>query len=197
MKAPAILMWLFFSTVDLKEQTSNDTATLLTDDSCPPWQVRNKTGICKCVIGDIHGIVMCRDEPYSLQLFQCFCMTYYTETNQSLVGSCQYTCDRHMNGHFFDITVGSSLKLNEMMCSKYKRQGQLCGSCIAGFLHQSTPTLSHVLTVLLATGPSTQQSPFCQSLHSFSLPSHSDSVLPLQNSVDILSVYKCYLYLLI
>ena len=56
------------------------------------------------------------------------------------------------------------------------------------FLHQSTPTLSHVLTVLLATGPSTQRSPFCQSLYSFSLPSHSESVLPLQTSVDIYSL---------
>ena len=191
MKALAILMWLLFSTVDLREQTSNDTSTSLRDDSCVPWQVRNRTGICKCVIGDLQGIVRCRDEPYSLQLFECFCMTYYTETNQSLVGSCQYTCERRKNGHFFDITVETCFKFNERMCSRYKRQGQLCGSCIAGF---SPPvysyTLSHVLIVLLATGPSTQQSPFCQSLHSFSLPSHSDSVLPLQNSVDVFSVYN-------
>ena len=148
MKASAILMWLLFSTVDLREQTSNDTSTSLRDDSCPPWQVRNKTGMCKCVIGDIHGIVRCSDEPYSLQLFQCFCMTYYTETNQSLVGSCQYTCDRHMNGHLFDITVDSSLKLNERMCSRYKRQRQLCGSCIAGF---SPPVYSYSLSCVNCT----------------------------------------------
>ena len=148
MKAIAILMWLLFSTVDLREQTSNDTSTSLRDDSCLPWQVRNKTGICKCVIGDIQGIVRCRDEPYSLQLFQCFCMTYYTETNQSLVGSCQYTCDRHTNGHFFDITVNSSLKLNERMCSRYKRQGQLCGSCIAGF---APPVYSYSLSCVNCT----------------------------------------------
>ena len=148
MKAIAILMWLLFSTVDLREQTSNDTSTSLRDDSCLPWQVRNKTGICKCVIGDIQGIVRCRDEPYSLQLFQCFCMTYYTDTNQSLVGSCQYTCDRHTNGHFFDITVNSSLKLNERMCSRYKRQGQLCGSCIAGF---APPVYSYSLSCVNCT----------------------------------------------
>ena len=149
MKALAILMWLLFSTVDTREQTSNDTSTPLTDDSCPPWQVRNRTtGICKCVFGDIQGIVKCRDEPYSLQLFQCFCMTYYTETNQSLVGSCQYTCARHRDGYFFDITVDSSLRLNESMCSRYKRQGQLCGSCIAGF---SPPVYSYSLSCVNCT----------------------------------------------
>ena len=148
MKALAILMWLLFSTVDLREQTSNDTSTPLIDDSCPPWQVRNKTGICKCVIGDIQSIVKCRDEPYSLQLFECFCMTYYTDTNQSLVGSCQYTCDRQKYGHFFDITVDTSFKLNESMCSRYKRQGQLCGSCIAGF---APPVYSYSLSCVNCT----------------------------------------------
>ena len=148
MKALAILMCLLFSTVDLREQTSNDTSTPLIDDSCPPWQVRNKTGICKCVIGDIQSIVKCRDEPYSLQLFECFCMTYYTDTNQSLVGSCQYTCDRQKYGHFFDITVDTSFKLNESMCSRYKRQGQLCGSCIAGF---APPVYSYSLSCVNCT----------------------------------------------
>ena len=149
MKALAILMWLLFSTVDLREQTSNNTSTPLRDDSCPPWQVRNNTtGICKCMFGDIQGIVRCRDEPYSLQLFECFCMTYYTDTNQSLVGSCQYTCARQGNGHYFDITVDTSLKLNERMCSGYRRQGQLCGSCMAGF---SPPVYSYSLSCVNCT----------------------------------------------
>ena len=71
-----------------------------------------------------------------------------TETNQLLVGSCQYTCEREKNGYFFDIIVNSSLKLNEMMCSKYKRQGQLCGSCIAGF---SPPVYSYSLSCVNCT----------------------------------------------
>ena len=125
------------------------TSTPLRDDSCPPWQVRNNTtGICKCMFGDIQGIVRCRDEPYSLQLFECFCMTYYTDTNQSLVGSCQYTCARQGNGHYFYITVDTSLKLNERMCSGYRRQGQLCGSCIAGF---SPPVYSYSLSCVNCT----------------------------------------------
>ena len=75
-------------------------------------------------------------------------MTYYTDTNQSLVGSCQYTCDRRRNGHYFDITVDTSFKLNEMMCSRYKRQGQLCGSCMAGF---SPPVYSYSLSCVNCT----------------------------------------------
>ena len=142
-------MWLLFSTVELKEQTSNDESTPLRDDSCLPWQVRNKTtGICKCVFEDVKGIVRCRNEPYDLQLFECFCMTYYTDTNQSLVGSCQYTCDRKKDGQFFDITVHTSLKLNKKMCSRYKRQGQLCGSCMAGF---APPVYSYSLSCVNCT----------------------------------------------
>ena len=101
MKVLAILLWFLFSTADLKRQSSNNKSIPLRDDPCLPWQVRNETtGICKCVSGDAQGIVLCRDEPYDLKLLECFCMTYYTDTNQSLVGSCQYTCDREVNGYF-------------------------------------------------------------------------------------------------
>ena len=150
MKVLSILtIWLLLSTVDSREQCSDNKSTPLRDDSCPPWQVRNRTtGICKCMLGNIQGIVQCRDEPYDLRLFECFCMTYYTETNQLLVGSCQYTCEREKNGYFFDIIVDSSPKLNEMMCSRYKRQGQLCGSCIVGF---SPPVYSYSLSCVNCT----------------------------------------------
>ena len=144
-----LTIWMLFSTVDSREQSSDNKSTPLRDDSCLPWQVRNRTtGICKCMLGNIQGIVQCRDEPYDLRLFECFCMTYYTETNQLLVGSCQYTCEREKNGYFFDIIVDSSLNLNEMMCSRYKRQGQLCGSCIAGF---SPPVYSYSLSCVNCT----------------------------------------------
>ena len=56
-------------------------------------------------------------------------------------------------------SVGSSHKCNERMCCRYKRQGHLSGSSIDGF---SPPVYSYSLS----TGPSTQQSPFCQSLDS-------------------------------
>ena len=150
MKVLSILtIWLLFSTVDSREQSSDNKSTPLRDDSCLPWQVRNRTtGICKCMLGNIQGIVQCTNEPYDLRLFECFCMTYYTETNQLLVGSCQYTCEREKNGYFFDIIVDSSLKLNEMVCSRYKRQGQLCGSCIAGF---SPPVYSYSLPCVNCT----------------------------------------------
>ena len=133
MKALTILMWLLFSTVDLREQTSNDTATSLRDNSCPPWQVRNKTGICKCVIGDIHGIVRCRDEPYSLQLLECFCMTYYTDTNTLVT-------DIEMNT---TSTLQLILLLNSMKgCAvDIKDKVSYVVAVWLVFLHQSTHTL--------------------------------------------------------
>ena len=67
---------------------------------------------------------------------------------QLLVGSCQYTCRRKGNGYFFDITVNKSSQINEFMCSRYKRQGQLCGSCVTGY---APPVYSYFLSCVNCT----------------------------------------------
>ena len=93
------------------------------DDLCLPWQMRNRTtGICECVSGDVQGIVRRRNEPYDSWPF-----AYYTDINQSHVGSRQYNCERESKEHFFDITVDNSIRMalqNFPVCRK------VCQYCV-------------------------------------------------------------------
>ena len=113
------------------------------NDHCPLWQNRNtSTGRCTCESNSLDGIVICRDKPYNLELYECFCMSFNTVTNLTLVGSCQYTCNKESHGYYWDITVNTSSRVDQQICSKYKRQGQLCGSCIPG---HAPPVYSYFL----------------------------------------------------
>ena len=104
------------------------------DDTCPPWQVRsNATGICECVKATIHDVVACSNKPYQLAVHDCYCMTY--GNHQPLVGPCLYTCHRGFEAYTLtlNITVDPPTKLNEVVCGRFKREGQVCGACIHGY----------------------------------------------------------------
>ena len=47
----------------------------------------------KCVCGDsAGGVVKCDPQTMSVELLQCFCMTYNSETEETVVGACNYGC---------------------------------------------------------------------------------------------------------
>ena len=124
--------------IDYSEQslaTSQDSqhfkASAATQDiECPPWEENDNTGDCVCG-SYLQDLVICKDHPYELQLYSCFCMTYSQKENQSLVGPCQYAC-RRSKTVYLAIPVNSTHQLNDFLCSPFKRQGQLCGSCEPG-----------------------------------------------------------------
>ena len=135
-----VLVCLLLSAVNFSQQHFNSD-----DDQCHLWQERNNaTGDCECG-NRLLKVVDCKEKPYSLQLYTCNCMTY---SHKTLVGSCQYTCLRSHRGYFFPITVNSTSQLNEFMCSEYNRQGQLCGSCIPGYV---PPVYSYYLSCVNCT----------------------------------------------
>ena len=132
---------LIFSAVNYSQQHFNDSE----DSHCPPWQGRNDaTGDCECG-NPLLQVVYCQEKTHNIQLYACCCMTY---SHKTLVGSCQYTCERSDSGYFFSITVNSTSKLNEFMCSDYNRQGQLCGSCVPGY---APPVYSYYLSCVTCT----------------------------------------------
>ena len=141
-----LLVSLLFSIVDISKQSDlfiHDIPVPPGDpvrsmDQCLPWQYRSNASE-KCECGhSLESIVLCGNEPYDLQLHDCYCMTQTNKKDQIIVGSCQYTCRRSQNGYYFDVTANTSSKINMLMCGRYNRQGQLCGSCIPGYAHQST-----------------------------------------------------------
>ena len=149
MKEHTLLLCLVL-VVRVKGQLLTDSAAtydlhpLLTEnDPCPLWQTRNiSAGRCMCESISLEGIVICRDKPYNLALYECFCMSFNNVTNLTLVGSCQYTCNKESHGHYWNITVNASVEVDEHICSKYKRQDQLCGGCIPGY---APPVYSYFL----------------------------------------------------
>ena len=119
----------------------------LENEECPLWEFAEGAGECMCGVS-LQNLVVCRQHPYELQLYSCYCMTYSLENNQSLVGPCQYTCQRSGGTYFFTITVNSTYQLNHFMCSPFKRQGQLCGSCEPG---HAPPAYSYYPTCVNCT----------------------------------------------
>ena len=99
---------------------NNDTSTC-----SKPWFVwRNNS--CKCG-SSLGGIVSCQDDPASVQLSQCYCITVDSHTGDSAVGSCPYSCVVPV--HWYQ----NESQLNYYMCTEtWNRQGQLCSQCIDG-----------------------------------------------------------------
>ena len=156
-------------------------------EPCSPWQFRDRVE-CKCA-KSLQDIVVCQNKPYTLKIYVCYCMTYNKKRDCIVVGSCQFSCQRS-KGYYFNITANTTLQMNELMCRGYNRQGQLCGSCTAGF---TPPAYSYSLSCVNCTTSNWAkytQSPFSLSLCSLSLSSWSDSVPPPQNSMDSSYVYN-------
>ena len=114
-------------------------------EPCSPWQFRNGVE-CKCA-KSLQDIVVCQNKPYTLKLYACYCMTYNKRRDRIVVGSCQFSCQRS-KGYYFNITANTTLQMNELMCRGYNRQGQLCGSCTAGF---APPAYSYSLSCVNCT----------------------------------------------
>ena len=78
--------------------------------------------------------------------YNYYCMTQTNEKDQIIVGSCQYTCRR--SEYYFDITANTSSEINMLICERYNRQGQLCGSCMPGY---APPVYSYYLSCVNCT----------------------------------------------
>ena len=116
----------------------------LEQSKCPVWQERNATGNCSCSV-NLKDIVICK-EPNRLSLMSCYCMT---NGNNTVVGPCQYTCRRTENGYVFYFPIHAlNDEIDQFMCKRYKRKGQMCGSCEAGY---APPVYSYSLSCVNCT----------------------------------------------
>ena len=120
---------------------------------CPPWWnltyvFENGSIVCKCD-DDIGGIIKCTDsyDHYQTSLLPCFCMTHAKrDPNRTVVGYCLYACFQH-RPYYYKLSQKSS-DLNDVVCSKLNRKGQLCGSCKEGY---ALPAYSYTLRCVNCT----------------------------------------------
>ena len=144
-KLAVSLCILILENVTASSQSCTSNQTLVEgDDPCPPWQARNiTTGVCECETAS--HVVVCTDNPYQLTLHECYCMTY---GDQILVGPCFYTCNRGFDTFKIRITVDSPCKLNDVMCARFERRGQMCGKCSSNY---APPVYSYTLSCVNCT----------------------------------------------
>ena len=112
-----------------------------TDATCPPWfvSVKENGSVVGCKCGDSLGnVVQCRRSSRNncceAYLLHCYCMTYNEDTNTTVVGHCLHTCLAETNvRQWYSQLPGDPMQLDDAMCGKYNRTGQLCGECRDGF----------------------------------------------------------------
>lgn len=128
-----LLLCLVAVTVSLIESTcptSNDKPPMTNDsdnngDFCPPWMSLS-SGSCKCEeVKHKNSVLKCCEKDRSLTVLACYCVSYYSELNKTLVGNCLYSCSL---AYYHTI---QPLQLNKT-CEKYNRCGELCGKCHEG-----------------------------------------------------------------
>lgn len=95
-------------------------------DFCPPWMTSHPNGSCICEETEPNTTILkCSQKDRSLTLFACYCVSYYSELNQTVVGNCLYSCTR---SYYYTICPHQLDKV----CQKYNRRGELCGKCFKG-----------------------------------------------------------------
>ena len=127
----ALMFFIVFANKRTAWCMTNNNSEVMEYRPCPFWLIGNYTaGTCDCGTAQLQGIIHCNADPYELSLYSCYCMTYNYD-NVTTVAPCLYTCARG-GAYFFDIAVNTTAEINEFMCSRYRREGPLCGRCMHG-----------------------------------------------------------------
>ena len=140
-----LAVYILFAVVQLVHGVYQSSITQLNESQCPTWQQRNSTGECACG-ANIDETVVCRTQPYSLKVMSCYCMTK-SKRNNTVIGACPYTCWRLEKGYvyYFPVQRGN---VDEFMCARYRRKGQMCGHCKPGY---APPVYSYSLSCVNCT----------------------------------------------
>ncbi len=112
------------------------------DETCPPWYLpTNINGSRYCACGNTYdNIVTC--ESGVANLLSCYCMTY--DHNTAVIGQCMTGCIIATKDNSLYIRVpGTVEELENEMCYRNHREGQLCGQCKKGY---AVPIYSYSLT---------------------------------------------------
>ena len=101
--------------------------------SCPAEWMELAHDQCFCIL---YG-AKCKgashyEEEVSLQIKPTICVTYETDTQQLISGSCPYSYHQIEYSKNMTSSVTKD-KVNEVMCGSLKRKGRFCSRCISGY----------------------------------------------------------------
>ena len=95
------------------------------------WLTPSTSSNCECG-SSLGGIVECNNSSGKVSLLPCYCMTFSNNESMLVVGRCLYGCaGREYAKSYYPLPSNTS-ELNKL-CSRYHREGQLCGKCEEGF----------------------------------------------------------------
>ena len=102
--------------------------------TCQHTWMYDSNGTCQCG-KDIHNAVSCDSNQVSI--LTCNCMTY-NDKEGVLVGACPYGCeffsdDSSRGEQVYHQLPKNVSKVNDEMCGRLNRDGQLCSKCKKGF----------------------------------------------------------------
>ena len=124
-----IILWLHSTT----SQNMSESVDLTF--ACPPWFMptlqANGTVTCTCG-SELGDIVHCDQSNLQATLRLDKCMTFDTERNETFIGDCPLLPVENATLGYIHLPRNLS-DLNEFMCDRYNREGQLCGRCKPGF----------------------------------------------------------------
>ena len=112
-----------------------------------PKESSNGTS-CECG-SSLGGIIECDSSSGNVSLLRCYCMTFDVNKSMVVVGRCLYGCVSKKDANPYYSRPSNTSKLNEL-CSKYHREGQLCGRCEEGF---ALPVYSYNFSCVNCTNP--------------------------------------------
>ena len=100
-------------------------------DRCQGWTVYNSTSKT-CVCGDpLQGIVDCyiSNNTTTVRLRACYCMSYYNNSSEVVVGRCLFTCVSFVIFDWQNLYREVKDPTDDEICSGYHRRGPVCGEC--------------------------------------------------------------------
>lgn len=120
-----IVLWL-------QSVTSQSTSGADLMFACPPWFTPNLTnGTITCTCGrEIGDYLRCDQDNQKTTLRLSKCMTFDNYT--TFVGECPLAPVENASLGYLHLPENLS-DLNEFMCGRYNREGQLCGKCKDGY----------------------------------------------------------------
>ena len=110
------------------------------------WFTPNNSS-CECG-SSLGGKVKCDKRSENVSLLKCYLMTLSADSESMLVvGWSLYGCLKHPNYDSYYPIPSNSSRLKEL-CSRYHREGQMCGRCEEGF---APPAYSYDLSCVNCT----------------------------------------------
>ena len=116
-------------------EINDSTHAIAESPSCPDTWFVPSGDSCKC--GEsYYDVVSCDEVTKEVGVLDCYCMTFDSRHNVTVLGACFYNCVN--NTGFYDHSIYHQVprdfsSANNSVCGYLHRTGTLCGQCIDGY----------------------------------------------------------------